>query len=242
MMLIFPFEEKIYEEHEIPATYVGHPLKERVKVSLIKKEFLQKYGFDPDKKLIALLPGSRKSELKYHMPVLLEALKKIKKEYPVQFVLILAESLDENLLAGFIPLPLGELKVITDDRYEAMAFSSLALCACGTANLEAALLETPIISFYRISPLSYHAGVRFVKIKDYSIVNILAGKRIIPELIQKRFTPENIFQEAKKLLESEEARSEMIEGFRRVKHILGEKNASKNAAQELEKLIKKRTI
>ncbi len=237
MMLIFPFEEKIYKEHEIPAMYVGHPLKERVKISLTKEEFLQKYGFDPEKKLIALLPGSRKSELKYHMPVLLDALKKIKKEYPVQFVLILAESLEESLLVDFIPPHFDELKVITEHRYEAMACSSLALSACGTANLEAVLLETPVISFYRISPLSYLIGVRFIKIKDYSIVNILAEKRIIPELIQKKFSSENIFKEAKKILESEEAQSEMIEDFKRVKQILGEKIASKNAAQELEKII-----
>lgn len=241
MMLIFPFEEKIYKENKIPAAYVGHPLKERVKVSLSKEEFLQKYGFDPERKLIALLPGSRKSELKYHMPVLLEAVKKIKKEYPAQFVLILAESIDKNILSGFIPPHFKELRVITENGYEAIASSELALSACGTANLEAALLETPVISFYRISPLSYHIGVRFVKIKNYSIVNILAGKRIIPELIQKGFSPENIFQEAKKILDSESVQSEMIEEFRKIRLILGEETASKNAAQELDKLIKQKT-
>lgn len=240
MMLIFPFEEKIYNEHKIPALYIGHPLKERVKVSLSKEEFLRKYGFDPERKLIALLPGSRKSELKYHMPVLLEAVKKIRKGYPAQFVLILAESLDKNMLSDFIPPHFNELKVITENSYEAIASSELVLSACGTANLEAALLETPIISFYRISPLTYHIGVRFITIKNYSIVNILAGKRIIAELIQKDFSPENIFQEAKKILDSEGVQSEMIEEFRKIKQSLGDEIASKNAAQELEKLIKQK--
>jgi lipid-A-disaccharide synthase len=242
MMLIFPFEEKIFKENDIPAAYVGHPLKERVKVSLSREEFLRKYGLSPEKKLISLLPGSRRSELKYHMPVLLEALRKIGKEYPVEFVLILAESLDENWLANFIPSHFDELKVITEHRYEAMASSSLALSACGTANLEAALLKTPVISFYRISPLTYHMGVRFITIKNYSIVNILAGKRVIPELIQNDFSSENIFQEAKRILDSESVRSEMIEEFRKIEQILGDEIASKNAAQELEKLIKERTI
>lgn len=241
MMLIFPFEEKIYEEYKIPAIYIGHPLKERVKASLSKEEFLQKYGFDPERKLIALLPGSRKSELKYHLPVLLEAVKKIKKEYPTQFVLILAESLDKNLLADFISPHFKELKVITENGYEAIASSELALSACGTANLEAALLETPVISFYRISPLTYHIGVRFITIKNYSIVNILAGKQIIPELIQKDFSSENIFQEAKKILDSESVGSKMIKEFRKIEQILGDEIASKNAAQELEKLIKQKT-
>ena len=137
-----------YKEHEISAVYVGHPLKERVKVSLSKGEFFQKYAYDPKKKLISLLPGSRKSELKYHMPVLFEAVKKIKKEYPVQFALILAESLDENMLADIIPSHFNELKIIKEHSYEAIASSDLALSACGTANLEAALLETPVISFF----------------------------------------------------------------------------------------------
>jgi lipid-A-disaccharide synthase len=114
------------------------------------------------------------------------------------------------------------------------------LSSCGTANLEAAFLETPLISFYRISPLSYFFGIKLVKIKNYSIVNILVGDRIIPELIQQDFTSGNIYEETKKILDSEKLRSEMKAQFRRIKTILGEKSASQNAARELEILINSR--
>jgi lipid-A-disaccharide synthase len=240
MMLIFPFEEKIYEDYRIPAVYVGHPLKERVKASLAKDGFLEKYGLSAQKKLIALLPGSRRSELKYHLPVLVEALERIKNEWDTQFVLLLAENLEKNFLLSLIPPWLKGLKILDEDHYEAIASSDLVLSACGTANLEVALLETPLISFYRISPLTYFFGHRLAAIKNFSIVNILAGERIIPELIQRGFTPQNILEETKKIYDSEDIRSEMIAGFRKIKNLLGDKTAPQNAAQELEKLIKQK--
>jgi len=242
MLLIFPFEEQIYESQGITASYVGHPLTERIKVTISKEKFFQKHRLDPQKKLITLLPGSRKSELKYHMPVLNKALLKIKSEIPAQFIMISAENIDKHFLSSFIPQGFNDLKILSTDSYEAIASSELVLSACGTANLEAALLETPLISFYRLSPLTYYAGIKFVRIKNYSIVNILAGKKIIPELIQKHFFPENIFQETKKILRSQETRLEMISNFRRIKKILGNQKASLNAARELDKIIKaKRT-
>jgi lipid-A-disaccharide synthase len=240
MMLIFPFEEKVYEDYGIPAVYVGHPLKDRVRASVAKNEFLEKYGLDPQKKLISLLPGSRRSELKYHMPVLVEALERIKSEWDTQFVLLQAESLEKDFLLSLIPSWLKGLKILSEDHYEAVASSDLVLSACGTANLEAALLETPLVSFYRISPLTYLFVHRLAAIKNFSIVNILAGERIIPELIQRDFTAQNIFEETKKIIDSEEQRSEMIAQFRKIRKILGEKTAPQNVALELEKLIKQK--
>jgi len=237
MMLIFPFEEEIYNKYNIPAVYVGHPLKERIKTSLSKEEFFRKYEIVTDRKLIALLPGSRKSEIKYHMPVLFEGLSRIKREYDVQFLLLLAENLDRSFISNFIPSNFEKVKIISEDRHEAIKFSDLILSSCGTANLESALLETPLISFYRVSPITFFLGVPFVKIKNYSIVNILAGKKIIPELIQKHFTPDNIFKETKRILDSEEIRSEMLNHFQKIKGTLGEKIASQNAAAQLEQLV-----
>lgn len=237
MMLIFPFEEKTYEESGIPAVYVGHPLKEKVRASFTREEFMKKYGLSPQKRIISLLPGSRKNELKYHMPVLPEALHRIQTEWDAHFILLLAESLDENLISDYLPLFPEKLTVLTENHYEAMAASDLVLSACGTANLEAALLETPLVVFYRLSPLTYPFVRLLSKINNFSIVNILSGKRIVPELIQGDFNPENVFQEAKKILESEKIRSEMIDHFKKIKKILGEKIASQNAAQELHTII-----
>jgi lipid-A-disaccharide synthase len=118
-----------------------------------------------------------------------------------------------------------------------MAFSDLVLSACGTANLEAALLGTPLIAFYRLSPLTYYPFRRLVKIRDYSIVNILAGKRIIPELIQGRFTAERLALETSRLLQSDEKRAEMKAEFLKLRRLLGDDNAPANVARELEKLV-----
>lgn len=240
MLLIFPFEEKIYNTKGIPHAYVGHPLKESIKVTFTKENFFLKYRLDAQKKLIALLPGSRKSELKYHLPVLMKTIPKIKTEIPAQFILILAENFNRTILQDYITQPSDDLQILSSDKYEAIASSDLVLSSCGTANLESALSETPLISFYRVSPFDYYLGVKLIKIKHYSIVNILAGKKIIPELIQNDFTPNNIFQEAKKILESDEIKAGMVSNFKKIKEILGDKKASQNAARELEEIIQKR--
>lgn len=237
MLLIFPFEEKIYKQNNIPAVYIGHPLKERVKISLSKEAFFKKHNLDAQKKLIMILPGSRKSEVEYHMPTLIQAIGKMMREFDAQFLLLLAENLEEESVSSFIPSHLNKLKIIRQDGYEALAYSDIVLSSCGTANLETALLGTPIVSFYRISPLTYHLGVRFVRIKNYSIVNILAGEKVIPELIQRHFTVENILQETRRILGSETVRSEMRAHFDRINRILGDKVASENAARELEKMV-----
>jgi lipid-A-disaccharide synthase len=237
MCLIFPFELGIYQEHNIPASFVGHPLKEKVKTRMSRDDFFRKYPLPPETKSIALLPGSRKTEVKNNLPVLLKAAGRMTREFPVRFFLIQAESLNREYLSRFLSVQEGDIQILDTDSYEAIAYSDLALCACGTANLEAALLGTPVIAFYRVSPLTYYPFRRLLRIQDYSIVNILAGKRIIPEFIQRRFSPKRLAEEAKTLLFSEERRAEMKADFRRIGQILGQEKASENVARELEKVI-----
>jgi len=239
MLLIFPFEEAIYKNGGIPARFVGHPLLERIRIAFGREEFCRKYGLDPKRKLITLLPGSRATEIRYHLPVLVRAMEKMRREWAAQFVLVEADHLDENFYRRFLPQGLPGLTTVRRDAYEAMAAGDLVLSACGTANLEAALVGTPLVAFYRLSPLTYIFGVNFVRIKNYSIVNILAGDRIIPELIQRRFTPENLFQEAKRILASPDIQATMKERFQKIRSSLGEAPASKNAAFELDKLLGK---
>ena len=231
MMLIFPFEEAIYRTAGIPASYVGHPLIERVRPSMGREEFFARYGLDPGKKLIVLLPGSRKGEIGFHAPVCAETIALIRGSVPSQFVVIKAESLDQRDLERSFPFPAGELKILDRDRYDAMAAADVVLSACGTANLETALLGAPLVAFYRISPLTYHAGRRFVRIRHYSIVNILAGDVVVPELIQKDFTAENLAREAVRILSSEEIRAAMKREFLKIRESLGFGNASENAAR-----------
>jgi lipid-A-disaccharide synthase len=202
-----------------------------------REEFFHKYGLDPEKKLIALLPGSRKSEIKFHMPVLTQAIKKLEQEFNAQFILPLAENLSEAYLTSFFREPPTAIKILSQDGYEALAYSEIALSACGTANLEAALLGTPVVAFYRISPLTYFSGIKLMKIDKFSIVNILAEKKIIPELIQRNFTAENILEETRKILGSEGVKSKIEAEYEKIRFLLGEKRASENAARELERLI-----
>jgi len=238
MLLIFPFEISIYHAHKIPAVYVGHPLKERIKTNLSEAEFFQKFALDTNKLLITILPGSRKSEINYHIPILKKAIHEIEKKYPeVQFLLLCAENLEESDFEKFRLDKKANLNIISKNGYEAMAYSDLLLASCGTANLEAALLGTPVISFYRLSPLTYFFGSKFVKIKIFSIVNILAGKKVIPELIQKKFTPQNIASEVANILDSKKIKNDMQVNFHMIGKNLGEKKASENAALELSKLI-----
>jgi lipid-A-disaccharide synthase len=239
MLLIFPFESALYNSRQIPAVYVGHPLVERVKTTLNTEEFFKKYGLAAQKKLIALLSGSRRSEVRYHWPILIEAIPRIQQEFPVQFVLVLAEGIERSYLESLTGRPFPEVRIITQDAYEALAASDLVLSACGTANLEAALLGTPVVAFYRMSPLTYYAGVRLVRIRNYSIVNILAGRRVIPELIQKRFSINDLMIELRKIMADEGVRNEMKENFRKIRALLGEESASRNAARELARLINK---
>ena len=238
MLLIFPFEEDIYRKHGIPAVFVGHPLINKVDVSMTREDFFHKYGINSEKTILCLLPGSRSTEIAYHMPVLIEALKKINQKYDVQFILNLAKNLDKDLVLKYIPPSLKNILALTEeDAYNAMAYSDMALSSCGTANLELALLETPFLAFYRLSSLTYNLGIHLLKLKKYSIVNILAGVEVVPELIQKKFTPDNIFKETQDILESQHKQEKMIHEFKRIKSLLGEKSAPQNVAIELAKLI-----
>ena len=237
MLLIFPFEREIYARAEIPHRYVGHPLLERLQVRFSREEFVRKYGLDPGRPVITLMPGSRKNEILRHITVLRDAAARLKEERGAQFVLLQAGDLDPDFLPRLLSGTEADIRLLTTDAYEAVASSDLVLSACGTANLEAALLGTPLIAFYKISPLTYAVGRPFVRIKDYSIVNILAGRRIVPELIQRRMTAAALVRETGRILDDADARREMMTVFARIRSELGTERASENAARELAALL-----
>ena len=172
------------------------------------------------------------------MPILSQVIDKLSKDLNIQFILPLAENITEAYVMSFLPAPTDNPKILQQDAYEALAHSDMALSSCGTANLEAALLGTPAVAFYRVSPLTYFAGIKLMKIKNFSIVNILAGKKIIPELIQRNFTVANILEETRNILESETKQSLIKAEYGEIRLLLGEKIASENTAQELERLLK----
>lgn len=237
MLLIFPFEREIYAKAGIPHRYIGHPLLERLRIRCSRDEFFRKYKLDPARPLITLMPGSRKNEIRRHIAVLRQAAGRLLSERRAQFVLLQTPDLDPSLLPQLTSGTKANILILREDAYEAIASSDIVLSACGTANLEAALLGTPLVAFYKISPLTYAVGRPFVRIRDYSIVNILAGRRIVPELIQKRMTADALVRETLRILDDADERREMRTAFARIRSELGTEQASENAARELAGLL-----
>ncbi|MBN2198294.1 MAG: lipid-A-disaccharide synthase [Candidatus Aminicenantes bacterium] len=237
MLLIFPFEQALYDRAGISATYVGHPLSEYLTVRRPRERFLRSHGLNPRHKLVAVLPGSRKGEVERHMSVLTRGLALLKARMPLNVLFVLAENLDPQILSERLPPGLKDANIVSRNRYEALAAADLVLSACGTANLEAAMLGRPLVTFYRISPLTYFFGRRLVRINRFSIVNILAGRDVVPELIQTGFTPEAVCDRALEVLTDAGIRKTMDSEFRRLRKMMGRKKPSLAAARELGKLL-----
>ena len=238
MLLIFPFEEEIYRKAGIPHTYVGHPLQDKIRTSRIKADFFRIHGLDPEKPLVAVLPGSRAGEVRRHLPVLWETATHLEKIRDCQCLFVRAANLEADVLTS----PPGHnhaFRVLSasEDGYNAMAWSDLVLSSCGTANLETALLGTPFIAFYTISPLTYALARRMITLKSVSIVNILAGEPVVPELIQHDFTSEKLTAQATALLDSEPDRTRMKAHFDRIRKMIHVDNPSQRAARELADLL-----
>ena len=234
VLVIFPFEEQIYRDAGVPVEWVGHPLLDLTPASQSREVFLRSVGLDPQRPVLALLPGSRRNELRMILPDLARAAVLIRSQVPnVQFVVARAPHLDDRL---FDPLGvLGEdgpgavvLPARADDVLRA---ADAAVVASGTVTVQAALHECPMIVVYRLSSLTYRLGKPFVHVNTYAMANLVAGKRVVPELIQDAFTPESVAREAVRMLTDEV----YVEGIRRdlhaVKGKLGDPGASRRAAR-----------
>ncbi len=230
VLVIFPFEEQIYRDAGVPVQFVGHPLVDLARAQEPKDAFLREVGLDPALPVVALLPGSRPNEVERLLPVFREAAAKIAARLPrAQFVIARAPSLDDRLFAG---AGWGEARPVevlarTDD---VLAVSDVAITASGTATVQAALHGRPMVVVYRLSPLTYRLGRRFLLVDHVAMVNLIAGRRIVPELIQDDCTPENIATEALLLLTNEERASETRRALADVRAKLGGPGASGRAA------------
>lgn len=232
MAVILPFEVDTYGRKGFKVDYVGHPLLDMVKINYSKQESRRKFGIAEDKITIGILPGSRPSEVKKLMPELLRAAEILQKEIPdIQFVLPLADTLEETMVAEFISESNVKIKVISGYTYDVVSCADLALVASGTATLETALLKVPMIIVYKISLLSYAIGRLIVDVKNIGLANIVAGKTIVPELIQGDACGENIAREALAILKNEEKRQEIIKELTAIRAKLGEPGAAIRAAQ-----------
>src|SRR5260370_484680 len=240
-LCIFPFEEKFYADARVPVKFIGHPLVGNVKATLTRELFCKKYGLEPGNPIITILPGSRRGEIAHHVPVLVEAIKGIRQKVPcLQIVVAVAPGLDIPRLEARFPPP-RRVWFLKDDTYNALAAADLAIVSSGTATVETALLGTPMIVFYQLSPLTARLAKPLVRTKFFSMVNLIAGRAVVPELIQDDFTPQRVAAEAEKLLSPSEEGKQRVEEMRRgleeVRQLLGPPGAVERAADEIATLL-----
>lgn len=231
VLVIFPFEEEIYREAGVPVEFVGHPLVDLARAQETKDSFLRELNLNPSQPIVALLPGSRVNEVERLLPVMSEAAHQIADRLPnVQFAIARAPSLDDRLFSKVSWHTVRPVEVLarTDD---VLAVSDVAITASGTATVQAALHRRPMVVVYRLSPLTYLLGRRFVHVDTFAMVNLIAGRRIVPELIQDECTPENVAAEVLSFLtdprKAEQTRAELDEVCAK----LGRPGASGRAAE-----------
>jgi len=237
MVLILPFEESIYHSQGIDATFVGHPLLEEIPLPISPDRARRALGIDTNKKTVALLPGSRASEVARHLPLCLAATEKMKGCNDIQFLLALAEGIGEDQVSEELKRYKTKVYLYHNSVYNILAAADVAVVASGTATLEAALMNTPMVIIYRMSWLSYLLGRLFVRLRNIGLVNIIAGKEIVPELIQKRANPVTLANLVTQLLHDRERREEMKGNLQKIREKLGQPGASQRAAMLLCQLI-----
>ncbi len=236
LLCIFPFEEAFFRERGVPVTYIGHPLAGRVRPALSREEFFRKHNLPLDRPLVTVLPGSRPSEVLRHVAPLVRAADLLSKDRELSFIL----PASPHCGAQFFDAPLAgsRIRAIDGEAWDAMAHCDLALAASGTVTVEAALLGAPMVTFYKVTPLTYAIGKPLVKVPFYSMVNLIAGRKIVPELIQDDMTGERIAAEAGPLLDGGPNRAKMKEELAEVAaRLAGTSDAISLAADEVGKVF-----
>ncbi len=234
MLVIFPFEETFYREAGIEVAFVGHPLLDRLEEVPPRDEARRRLGIGPADRVMALLPGRRRGEVRRHLPLMLAAAGRLAAATgPLAAAVAVAEGVPHGVveaMAAGAPLP---VRLIEGRTYEVLRAADVSLVASGTATLEGALLGAPMVITYRVSALSYALARLLVRVPFIGMANLVAGRGIVPELIQYQATPLRLAAAARELLEDPAAREAMQAGFREVRALLGEPGASARAAREI---------
>lgn len=240
MVVIFPFEERIYREAGVPVEFVGHPLVDVVRPTMNREEFAARHGLNADLPIVTLLPGSRRNEIVQHFSTILEACEilsqNMQKTGGVQFVHAAAPGLGDELLARY-ERPGLRLKRIEGATYDALAAADCAIVASGTATVEAALLGTPMVVIYRVSRVTAAILRYMIRAPFIAMVNLIAGRGVVPELIQDAFTAGAVEEQVRQLLVSADARDEMKGHLAEVRARLGSGEAIDRAAEVFARML-----
>lgn len=245
VLVIFPFEEAIYRDGGVPVEFVGHPLVELTAPGTDRAETLARFGLDPSAATVALLPGSRASEVAHHLPTLIAAAERIRRDLPrAQFLIARAPHLPDALFStqsmqrsqssersGVSAVP--AFAVIEGDTNAVLSAADVVITASGTATVQTALHDKPMVIVYRVSPMTYRLLKRLVKVDMIGMVNLIAGERLVPELIQDAFTAEAVAREATAMLTDRSRAAHIRAGLARVRERLGGAGASRRAAEAI---------
>jgi lipid-A-disaccharide synthase len=238
LLCIFPFEEAFFRKQGVPVSYIGHPLATRVRPGLSRDEFFRKHKLDSNRPLVTVLPGSRRSEALRHLPELMRAADILSTSRQLSFLLPASPTCGAEFFRE--PLAGSHIRPIDGEAWDALAHCDVALAASGTVTVEAALLGAPMVTFYRVTGLSWAIGKLLVRVPFYSMVNLIGGKKMVPELMQDQMTGERIAAEAARLLDDAAERGKMKEELARVAELLappGGSDAIARAADEVEKML-----
>ena len=216
-LVIFPFEEKFYCDRGVDATFVGHPLAELPRPAIDRNDYAAQFHLNPSKHWITLMPGSRVKEARMNLPTILHAATELGPDY--EFLLPVAPTLDRTFLQNLIDAKTIAQHRITlvPDSLPALFHSRAGIIASGTATVEAAMMRTPFVMVYCVSPVTYILGKPRVKVPYFAMVNLIAGEQIVPELVQHDFTPQNVVTRLQEILPDGLARTRMLEGLTKVK-------------------------
>jgi lipid-A-disaccharide synthase len=236
MAVIFPFEEALYRDAGVPVTFVGHPLVDLARPVADRATFLASRGLDPARPVLAVLPGSRRQEVAHNLAPIAAALALLRERRPdLQLALAVAPSLDAKLFDGALAgLPVTRVHKAT---HELLSASSAGIVASGTATVEAALLDLPMVVVYRLSAATYALGKPFVRVPHYAMANLIAGREVVKELIQNDFRPDSVAREVLALLEEPAHRGAVLSGLAEVRSRLGPPGASARAAELVGRLM-----
>ena len=242
MAVILPFEHDFYRKYGMKVEFVGNPLLDSVRHDITKDQFLKKQDIDPVSTVVGILPGSRKQEIVKMLPVFLSAAKQLQRQArKIVFLLALAPGLSRTDLTdnGLRDDDL-DIRVISEGRYDLMASCDVVMAASGTVTLELAILNVPMVVAYRVAPVTFFLGRLLVKIPFFSLVNLVAGKKVVAELLQQDASPEKISEELQRLLDDQDAYAAMKTMLKRVTRQLGEAGASTRTASMALELIEAR--
>jgi lipid-A-disaccharide synthase len=235
-LCIFPFEEEFFRNAGVSTEFIGHPLVDAVHAAKDRKEFCESHDLVPGRHLVTVLPGSRSAELAHHLPVLQEACARIHAKTPTQFVVAAANPRDVSLLKTGWPSGL-KISVVEGETYNALAAADAAIVSSGTATVEAALLDAPMVVVYRVSPLTATLAKPLVRTPYFAMVNLIAERRLVPELVQDDFTPDQVAAATLQLLQDPNARTTMRTGLAEVRRRLGPPGAVERAADSIAGLL-----